>query len=122
MKFKDLPINCVNEINDKECYIISNIVKKDENDEIVSLDKCLVPLNSLGYREEIITLSEQNSKLVELINNLLKGYQTVTANLSKLEEKINSLVEKPLTNTDLTELTNSINELQHRFESNIIEL
>lgn len=112
MKFEDLDI--LTSLPD-DSYILCNCLVRDEDDNIISLDKKLINSRMLGDKESINTLVEQNTQLTKVITSLLTKITSIENELKSLKERTNS-------NGDLNSLTNILNELERKVNENSIEL
>ena len=121
MKFNELPITTVRDIDNGDCYIIANVVKKDDDGNIIALDKCLIPINSFAQREEIMLIGEQSTGFVDIINKIVNNYQEINKTLSDVKEQLNN-IPKLDSSIKLDDISLAIKDLQQRLDNSIVEI
>lgn len=87
MKIEESTIRDVKDLNGLESYILLNTVHKNENEEEV-IEKELLNAPSIASKTDLITLEEQNRKLVELIQNFVQKINEQDKRISELEKLI----------------------------------
>ena len=111
MKLNDVEIKKVNEVPEKS-YIIANSVDGE------NLKKTIIDVSSIPSKEYVQSLEEQNNKLINII-------QTIIKNIGVLETKINDLskakVEAPKETKDAT-IDEKLNIIISKLHENILEL
>lgn len=119
MKIQDLPIKNLIELkeNDKSYLIANEINKKEDNETIDNINKILIPLKSLATKEEINSVVEQNSQLVQVVNKLLAKYQESERVIIDLKNQINEKYSTP----DMSDIQAQIESLNERLDNNLIE-
>lgn len=104
-------IRNVEELNESEAYILINSVfKNEENEEVIV--KELLNVNSISPKQDLISLEQQNTKLVGIIQSMLKRLTDIEQRLSNINT---SKEEQP---SDIMQILESI---QEKLDSNILE-
>lgn len=119
MKIQDLPIKNLIDLKENEnSYLIANeIHKKEDSDTIDNINKILIPLQSLATKEEINSVVEQNSQLVQVVNKLLAKYQESERVIIELKNQIKERYETP----DISDIQAQIESLNERLDNSLIE-
>lgn len=115
MKYSELPVKTLEDIRNNKTVIICSDIVTDEENKIEKIEKCLVNAADFASKEEVIALTEQNSKLVQIVSRLVTQNQ-------ELEKTIAELKETKTKNQDIDSLKLAIEELSQRLENNIVEL
>lgn len=121
MKFSDLTIDTFNNVEDKDAYIICNVVDHVE-DDVNKVSKSLLHISNFAHKEAINSIVEQNKKFVTLVSTLLNKCNELEGQLNSLKTDVNKLnIKSQIPNGDMDEINNKIAELQNRLDNNLIE-
>lgn len=114
MKYSDLPVKELDEIKVTSTYIIcSNFSINEEDEHIEGVNKWLLDVTKLASQSDLVTLSEQTSQMIKLLNQIVNKQQD-------LEKQINILNNSKI--PDFSNIQEELDKLKERIEDNVIEL
>lgn len=121
MKFSDLTIDTFGNVEDKDAYIICNVVDHVE-DDVNKVSKSLLHISNFAHKEAINSIVEQNKKFVTLVTSLLNKCNELEGQLKTIKDDVNKInIKTQIPNGDMNEINNKIAELQSRIDNNLIE-